>query len=151
MALKRVSDTTPIIIKQTIEGKRGKPGKDGVTTIQHEIVTKHEPGVAPEHEIRNGEVRFKNPDGTWGKWIVMPVAPGGCGGTEAVKYTNITKAKYKINRNELIVGTNIFGVDYPDEAEIILPSGIDKNIIMVIKDESNNASSNNIVITTENP
>ena len=158
MALKRVSAGRAIILKQTIEGKRGKPGKDGVITTITETVHVQEPsepgdtGAAPEHQVRNGEIRFKNPDGTWGQFItVQPSSTGGGGGSEAVRYTPVQAANFKVLRNSLIVGTNIFGVNFAGDVELILPSGIDKNIIIVVKDESNDASTNNITITTENP
>ena len=157
MALIEVTESA-IILKQIIEGKRGLPGKDGVTTTVEKVVHVQEDGKpgdvgsAPEHEVRNGEIRFKQPDGTWGKWIeVQPSSTGGGGGSEAVRYTPIQAANFKINRGALIVGTNIFGVNFASAVEIILPSGIDNNIIIVVKDESNDASTNNITITTENP
>ena len=153
MALREVTDSV-VILKQIIEGKRGLPGKDGVTTTVTETITKEgkvgKDGSTPEHEVNNGEVRFKNPDGTWGKWIeVQPQSSGG-GAVQVVKYTAVEAANFKVIRQGLIEGTNIFGVNYPGEVELILPSGIDKNIIIVVKDESNNASTNNITITTEN-
>lgn len=81
MALKRVSNTKPIII-QGKPGDRGKPGKDGVTTtITKTVIEPGKPGKAgqpPEHEVRNGEIRFKQPDGKWGKW--MSIGGGGGGG-----------------------------------------------------------------------
>ncbi len=158
MALTRVASNKAIIIKQTIQGTEGKAGKDGVTEVINTIVHQHEEGKqgdigsAPEHEVRNGEVRFKNPDGTWGKWVeaVAQQANGG-GGLESVKETPVAQASFKITRKSLIVGTNIYGVNFAGDVEFILPSGIDKNIIIVVKDESNDASTNNITVTTENP
>lgn len=157
MSLHKVSAGRAIILKQTIEGKRGKAGKDGITTTVTETVHVQEPsepgltGAAPEHEVRNGEIRFRNPDGTWGQFItVQPSSTGGGGGSEAVRYTPIQAANFTVNRNSLIVGTNIFGVNFAGDVELILPSGIAQNIIIVVKDESNDASTNNITITTEN-
>ena len=159
MALKRVTSNTPIIIKQLIEGlpgKRGKPGKDGVTTTIEKVVhvqEEAEPGAdgsTPEHEVRNGEIRFKNPDGTWGDWVQVQPSMGG-GLAAAVNYVRIEQARFLVNRGSLIEGTNIFGVDYPGDVEIILPQGISKNILLTFKDESNAAGTNNITITTENP
>lgn len=154
MALLEVTDSV-VVLKQIIEGKRGKQGEPGVTTTITETVEKDgipgKDGSTPEHEVRNGEVRFKNPDGTWGKWIEAQQAhASGGGGLESVKYSSVAQASYKVTRSSLIVGTNIFGVNYAGAVEFILPSGIDKNIIIVIKDESNDASTNNITLTTEN-
>lgn len=140
-----------------VDGKDGKDGKDGITTIVKETINVPAVGKAgadgttPEHEVRNGEIRFKNPDGTWGKWIEVQPHAGGGGLAEAVNYTHVEQARFLVNRGSLITGTNIFGVNFAGAVEIILPSGIDKNIIIVVKDESNNASINNITITTENP
>lgn len=156
MALKRVATGSPIVIKQIIEGTRGKPGKDGTTTTIEKTVHVQEEsapgktGSAPAHQVSNGEIRFQNPDGTWGAWITaQPSSSGGGGHSDAVKYHPVRAASYKIIRTSLIVGTNILGVNFDGDVELILPSGIDKNIIITIKDESNNASTNNITITTE--
>ncbi len=163
MALKRVSPEAMMerMLKQlnipTVQGKDGKDGKDGVTTKVTETINipvegkAGVDGTAPEHEVRNGEVRFKNPDGTWGKWIEVQPSTGGGGLAAAVNYVKIEQARYLVNRGALIEGHNIFGVDYPGDVEIILPQGISKNILMSFKDESNNAGTNNITITTENP
>lgn len=157
MTLKRVTEERVIILKKIIEGtagKDGRDGKDGVTTVVKEVVHVQEPsepgatGSAPEHEVSNGEIRFKHPDGTWGEWVSLHASGGG--GLESVKYVKIETATYRITRSSLIVGTNIFGVNFSGDVEVLLPSGIDQNIIIVIKDESNNAGTNNITITTEN-
>ena len=163
MALKRISpeDVIERMLKQlnkpVVPAKDGKDGKDGITTVVKETVNvpvkgdKGADGSTPEHEVRNGEVRFKNPDGTWGKWIEVQPSSGGGGLAAAVNYVKIEQARYLVNRGALIEGHNIFGVDYPGDVEIILPQGISKNILMSFKDESNNAGTNNITITTENP
>jgi len=162
MALKRVTDGRAIILKQTIQGEKGETGPQGIpgiTTTVEKVVHTQEPGTpgdkgidgsSPEHEVRNGEIRFKQPDGTWGKWIEVQPSSSGGGGPEAIKYIPVQVAAFKMIRRSLIVGTNIFGVNFAGAVEIILPSGIDKNIIIVIKDESNDASTNNITVTTEN-
>jgi hypothetical protein len=44
-----------------------------------------EDGKIPDHQIKNGEVRFEKPDGTWGEWIRFPhktVYQGGGGLSE---------------------------------------------------------------------
>ena len=152
MLLKKLND-----MPAPVPGEKGKAGKDGVTTvITEQVQVPSEPGkpgqngAAPEHEIRNGEIRFKNPDGTWGKFITVQPSSGGGGLAQAITYTQITQARFLVNRGALIEGTNIFGVNFAGDVEIILPQGISKNIILVVKDESNNASTNNITITTEN-
>ena len=69
----------------------------------------------------------------------------------SIQYTLVSSTPYTIADDDLLEGTNIFGVNFSGGVEFILPSGIDKNIIIVVKDESNDASTNNITITTENP
>ena len=71
------------------------------------------------------------------------------GGGSPVKYiTTITTSTYTINKNELQAGTNIFGVNFAGTCTITLPLIHDRfrDKIIVINDESGNASSNNIVI-----
>ncbi len=158
MGLRRIGDA-PIIIKKIIEGTpgpRGLPGENGITTVVTETITKDGipgkdgmPGEGPVHQTRNGEVRFMSPDGTWGEWITVSTGAGGGGPDSYNKYTSIQQANFRIQRQSLTLGTNIFGVDFNGDVEIILPNGIDKRILIVIKDESNNAGTNNITVTTE--
>ena len=63
-----------------------------------------------------------------------------------VKYTEITTATRVITDAELVVGTNIFGVNFVSDVTITLPAGIASNKIIVINDESGNAGINNITI-----
>lgn len=144
MTLHRIGDA-PIIINKTILGTPGQKGKDGES-----ITGKKGPvGAAPMHEVRNGELRFQNPDGTWGEWIAVPQAPAGGGPESYNTYTSVKQASFRVNRQSLTLGKNIFGVDFAGDVEIILPNGIDKRILIVVKDESNNAGTNNITLTTE--
>jgi len=158
MSLHRVSSTTPIIIKREgtpgvdgINGKSGDQGRQGIVGEPGQVGRQGEPGVqgpVPEHQVRNGEIRFKNPDGTWGNWVSLG-APGGGGSDSHNAYTSVQQANFSIQRQSLTLGTNIFGVNFNGDVEIILPNGIDKRILIVIKDESNNAGTNNITVTTE--
>lgn len=66
-----------------------------------------------------------------------------------VQYTAITIASTLINDADLILGHNIFGVNYPGEVSIALPANTDSNKLVVIKDESGIASTNNINITVK--
>lgn len=157
MALKRVTSGEALIIERP--GKPGKPGKDGVTKVITETVTKvleGEPGPtgpAPRHQVRNGEVRFENPDGTWGKWITAQEAgqqaPGGGGLDSHNTYTLVEQAVFRVKRQALLFGHNIFGVNFAGDVTIFLPDGVDKRAIIVVKDESNNAGTFNITVTTE--
>ncbi len=67
--------------EQGISGKDGEDGSDGLSGTQGESGKQGErgqkglkgvigkQGKPPKHQIRNGFIRFENPDGTWGKWI----------------------------------------------------------------------------------
>lgn len=69
------------------DGEDGQPGKDGA------------PGLAPDHQWNDTQLRFRNPDGTWGQWTDLKGAPGanGAGVTnmriaQAFKYILKTEA-----------------------------------------------------------
>lgn len=154
--LRRVGTGTPLIIERP--GLPGRDGKDGVTKVITETITKVEAGIpgakgeqgaTPEHEVRNGEIRFKNPDGTWGKWVVAPRGNSGGGAISHNTYTNVTQAVYRVRKQSLLLGHNIFGVNYAGDVTIYLPDGIDPRAIIVVNDESNNAGTFNITVTTE--
>lgn len=51
------------------QGPQGEPGPQGPI------------GPSPEHEWRGTELRFQNPDGTWGKWIDLQGPDGKPGKT----------------------------------------------------------------------
>ena len=72
----------------------------------------------------------------------------GGGGAPIEHITTITSATYVINKNELKAGTNIFGVNFAGTVTITLPPIHHriKDKIIVIKDESGNASSNIITV-----
>lgn len=153
MSLHRVSSTSPIIINKV--GQPGEKGKDGITTVITETVTVVEEGVpgkdgaVPEHQVRNGEIRFRNPDGSWGEWIQVQPARAGGGPETYNTYRLVEQANFTIQRQSLTLGMNIIGVNFNGDVTIILPNGIDKRIVIAIKDESNNAGTNNITVTTE--
>lgn len=63
-----------------------------------------------------------------------------------VKYTQITTSSRAITDEELIIGTNIFGVIYSG-ATVQLPVNIDSTKIIIINDETGTAGTNNIVIS----
>ena len=63
-----------------------------------------------------------------------------------VNFTAVTTATYIITANELQVGHNIFGVNYPGEVTITCPAGIQSDRIIIIKDESGQAGTNKILL-----
>ena len=54
--------------KRGPKGEKGEPGKQG------------DPGPAPQHEVSGSKIRFKNPDGSWGKWLKAPKGEKGADG-----------------------------------------------------------------------
>lgn len=67
-------------------------------------------------------------------------------GFAQVAYTAVTTATRVITDTELVIGTNIFGVNFAGAVTITLPTGVDSNKIIVINDESGLAGTNNITI-----
>lgn len=63
-----------------------------------------------------------------------------------VRFTAVTTATLVIADNDLVLGHNIFGVNYAGAVTITLPAGIDSDKIIVINDESGLAGTNNITI-----
>ena len=67
-------------------------------------------------------------------------------GFAQVNYTPITTATYTVTDAELVVGTNIFGVNYAGAVTVTLPETTENNKMIVINDESGAAGANNITI-----
>lgn len=64
-----------------------------------------------------------------------------------IQYTAVTTASHAIVDADLIVGHNIFGVNYAGAVSITIPQGIASNKLIVINDESGNAGTNNITVS----
>ena len=47
------------------KGEKGNPGKDGRDGKDGE------PGKPPKHQWNGKKIRFENPDGSWGPWVVL--------------------------------------------------------------------------------
>lgn len=135
-----------------IKGTPGLPGKDGesIPGRKGDDGLPGKDGLPPEHEVRGNMVRFKNPDGTWGKWVeAAPSSSAGGIGVVNV-YHKVQQATFRVSKADLSQGTNIFGVNYAGAVEIILPRAVPSTAVIVVKDESGNASSNNITLSVEN-
>ena len=63
-----------------------------------------------------------------------------------VQYTSIIRDTLALSDSDLILGTNIFGINFGGDVLITLPSGINPNKLVVIKDESGLAGTNNITV-----
>lgn len=68
---------------------RAEAGAKGDKGDQGEKGDKGDTGPAPEHEVSGGKIRFKKPDGTWGKWVTAPKGepgkPGKDGGIIVIR------------------------------------------------------------------
>ena len=86
-------------------------------------------------------------DGKQGKEGVTQIISGGS--TTPVRYTPITTATFTISERILLEGHNIFGVNYAGDVTITLPNNPLPTQIIVVKDESGSAGTNNITLTTD--
>ena len=62
-------------------GKDGEPGRQGPRGPQGPQGPKGDVGPAPAHEWRGKELRFENPDGTWGPYTDLQGPKGDNGAT----------------------------------------------------------------------
>lgn len=124
--------------EQGIQGTQGPKGTDGADGAA---------GRAPEHEIKNGEIRFKQPDGAFGEWLSVTSAFGG-GKVSNNTYTAVTTSTYHVSEKQLDLGTNIFGMRVTP-ATLYIPKKIDRRCHIVVKDEDGKAGTNNITIQVE--
>lgn len=146
--LKRIASGQVFVLKGQ-PGPSGENGRAGAAGMPGAAGQPGPQGPMPAHQARDGEVRFQNPDGTWGPWVRAVTSPGGGGPDSFNTYTLVDQATYTIRRRQLGFGTNVFGVNYAGDVDVFLPAGIDKRIIIVVKDESGNANTNNITIKVE--
>jgi len=72
----------------------------------------------------------------------------GLGTDVDIRYKSITGSVYTITNAELIDGYNIYGINYSGTVTITLPFEPQQTQIIVVKDESGNADTNNIQIVT---
>lgn len=63
-----------------------------------------------------------------------------------ITYTPINQSAYTITYDELIVGVNVFGVNYNGAVSVLLPSFVESNKFIVINDESGTVVANPITI-----
>lgn len=76
-------------------------------------------------------------------------AGGGEGASQqkpAVNYIPVRASSYTVDKNKLIEGHNIIGVNYNGAVTIFLPKKLHSFCTITVNDESGNASTNNITI-----
>jgi len=135
------------------QGERGLQGLSGAVGVQGEAGRDGgvgEAGGTPEHRWEGESLQFKHPDGKWGKKRNLQGRGfvGGGPSSAGVKYNPVTTATLTFTDRDLVAGMNIFGINYNGNVTITLPAEISPEKIIIIKDESGNASSNNITIQT---
>lgn len=140
-ALLLVTPPTP----QVVHGKDGRDGLKGDTGADGGAGKDGADGRSPESEVKNGEIRFKQPNGEWGDWIRFSTGSGG-GLSEVVHQREITGDTI-INHKSLLKGHNILRVTTTDPITITLPASIDEGALIVVNDET--GVNSNIIITTE--
>jgi len=138
--------------EQGVQGQKGERGAQGLSGALGAQGPKGDTGESftPEHEWEGESLRFKNPDGTWGKKRDLRGRGfvGGGPSSAGVKYVQITTATFSFVNADLVPGQNIFGVNYNGDVTITIPEELPPEKIIIIKDESGNAGSNNITIQT---
>lgn len=139
--LAKIEIPTPKDGRDGLQGPTGPKGEKGDSVTLDEILPLVEALVKSEID------KIELPEGT--DSVVYNMIGGG--GPSPVAYiTTITTNEYRINKNELRAGTNIFGVNYAGDVTIYLPEPHEelKSKIIIVNDESASASTNNITITT---
>jgi len=111
-------------------GARGKTGPEGPSGAQGD---RGEAGLAPEHELRPNGLRFKNPDGSWGEWLLIPnvhnrpeFQGGGIGVTECIglieEYGGAGGGACAFDGSPVMPTGNISGLTSCDFVEAFFPS-----------------------------
>jgi hypothetical protein len=139
--LSQITIPTPKDGRDGLQGPTGPKGDKGDSVSLDELLPLVEALVKSEIE------KIELPEGA--DSIVYNVLGGG-GPTPVAYITTITTNEYRINKNELRAGTNIFGVNYAGDVTVYLPEPHEelKSKIIIVNDESASAATNNITITT---
>jgi len=135
------------------KGEQGLPGKNGLDGDTGLM------GPIPDHKWDGTSLSFEKPNGKWSSPVDLKGDTGeggkeggafvGGGTTHSpVAYKQVTTDTYVIRSRELIDGHNIYGINYSGDVTVTVPSSIKNTQILVIKDESGAASSNNITVVT---
>lgn len=119
-------------------GAEGKAGKDGVTTVIHKTELPPDTFMTKEeYEERIKKLERATMQGPSSPYVSIK---------EPIHYFSITDASYRIGKNTIKPGINIFGVNFAGNVEVFLPPP-KKGHIIYINDESASAATNNITIT----
>ncbi len=129
------------------QGQRGSQGLSGAPGVSG---TKGDPGMrgdvgmtglSPAHEWEGESLRFKQPDGNWGKWVDLKGQAGTSGGgshggnVSAVKVTSIATSLFTLTDNQLIWGINIFTFSFPGDVTVVLPKSVEKEKLIELRHE----------------
>lgn len=117
------------------DGKDGKDGKDGVTTVVTKTVIDTESVNKLRRELT-------------AKLAKRSISPGGPNAA-VTSYVAVTQDEIHFSKYSFVHGTNVIGVRQVP-CTIYLPHNLDREMLLVIKDETGTASpSNPITIQVE--
>jgi len=121
------------------DGKAGRDGKDGVTTVIHKTELPPDTFMTKEEwEKRIEALERRTSQGPSAPYVSIK---------HPVHYYSVTTAEYNLHKDSLKAGITILGVNYAGDVEITIPVP-KKEHILYINDESGNAGTNNITVTT---
>ena len=137
LSKRKKEEKLKLVVGET--GPQGRAGKDGTTTVIHKTEIPPDTFLTKEEfEERIEKIRKETSQGPSSPYVSIK---------QPVHYTKITTATYRIRPSELKAGINIYGVNFNGDVEIKLPTP-KKEFIVYINDESGNAGTNNITVTT---
>jgi hypothetical protein len=134
-------------------GRDGRDGVDGVNVVQH-VYEKPPEGFVTNETLKKEITKLEREI----ELIKISSAQGGRGfvggnnGPVPVTFNTyhaVTTNEYHVTLDQLLMGTNIFGVQVDGTTTIYIPDNLDSRIVLVVNDETGNAGTNNITIQVE--
>ena len=139
LSKKKKKEKAPITLVTGARGTAGRDGKDGVTTVIHKTELPPDTFMTKdEWEERIKKLEARTSQGPSAPYVSIK---------HPVHYYAVTTATYNLHRDSLKAGITILGVNFAGDVEITIPVP-KKEHILYINDESGNAGTNNITVTT---
>lgn len=136
-------------------GPEGPPGPDGIPGERGERGQEGrqgDTGPAPDHEWRGTALRFRQPDGAWGRLVELRGRDGTSGGSSAggsiarpkrFEFTEVTTSEYTLEAKAAIE-YHILHVTYQGDVTIFLPENYPLSSIIAVNNET---GGNTVTIT----